>query len=465
MYSDGSSRRRQHLINGRRVRLSDLLDAQLLDADDELIFERPRLGEVHRATVTRRGRIRLEDGQEFMSPSGASDAVTKVATDGWYAWRVGPSGPFLHDLRRQLLEAVASKTPEDDEPQSTVVVRRYEGLNAARERAERGDPEELTVRDLIRRWGGQDRDRELTAEIEADLANHGLSTVPDFRAVGLDTVVRLEVLSTPEDVENVAAPAVPSAPSLAFHVPAVSPSDEESEDIGRTLGNLLPDKHRLVSVSPSASLDEAVTEMLLGDYSQVPVLSGTRDLRGAVTWQSIAIARQAGGDATLSDAVIPVRDFPYNTRLLDVLGVLWSEEFVFVRAHDKQVYGIVTAADVVRVYDDMATPFFLIGELDQELRRLIRNRFEIEDLQRVCVSGENLTSYDDMTMGDYLSVIRNPDCWAKIGWTLDRKVVGTHLDELRKIRNKVTHFNPDPISSADVDRLRNFLTVIRAFDR
>lgn len=67
----------------------------------------------------------------------------------------------------------------------------------------------------------------------------------------------------------------------------------------------------------------------------------------------------------------PARDFSYSTRLLDVLEVLLRDEFVFVRAHDKRVYGIVTTADVVRVYDSTATPFFLIGELDQELRRLI----------------------------------------------------------------------------------------------
>ena len=164
--------------------------------------------------------------------------------------------------------------------------------------------------------------------------------------------------------------------------------------------------------------------------------------------------------------MIPARDYPYDTRLLDVLDVLLKEEFVFVRSHDKRVYGIVTAADVVRVYDQMATPFFLIGEVDQELRRLIRSRFEIEDIQPVCAAGADLQSFDDMTMGDYLAVLRNGDCWEKLGWDLDRKVFGEHLDEIRKIRNKVTHFNnPDPIPPSDVNRLRNFLTVIRTFEK
>jgi hypothetical protein len=70
-----------------------------------------------------------------------------------------------------------------------------------------------------------------------------------------------------------------------------------------------------------------------------------------------------------------------------------------------------------------------------------------------------------MTMGDYLAVLRNRECWEKLGWDLDRRVFGEHLDEIRKIRNTVTHFNPDPISPPAVDRLRNFLNVVRAFDK
>lgn len=135
----------------------------------------------------------------------------------------------------------------------------------------------------------------------------------------------------------------------------------------------------------------------------------------------------------MNDALRPARDYPYDTRLLDVIDVLLKEEFVFVRSHDKRVYGIVTAADVVRVYDQTATPFFLIGEVDQELRKLISGRFEIEEIQAVCAAGAELQSFHHMTMGDYLAVLRNGDCWDKLGWDMDRKVFGEHLDEIRQV--------------------------------
>lgn len=97
---------------------------------------------------------------------------------------------------------------------------------------------------------------------------------------------------------------------------------------------------------------------------------------------------------------------------------------------------------------------------------MIRNRFEIEDVQRVCAAGTDLKSFGQMAMGDYLAVLQNPDCWHKLGWDLDRKVFAEHLDEIRDLRNKSTHFNDhDPIPPSEVDRLRNLLAVIRTFDK
>ncbi|MEV4519210.1 CBS domain-containing protein [Micromonospora tulbaghiae] len=472
--SDDTSRRKKLLINGRRVRVMDLVEAGLLSPGQELVFERPRIGEVYRAAVTQGGRIKVADGQEYSSPSRAAVEVSgAVAMDGWYTWRVGDNGPLLYQLRQQLLKSLASEVTADGPVDIDVegisaaidkALDRLAKLDAARERAEAGKPEELTVRDLLRRWGAQERDRDVVNQIEADLANHGLLTVPDFRAVSLDTVVALTVIPGPDEAAE--AETVPEKETHPRLIPPPTMADEEDgEEIGRTLGNLLPDDHRLISVLPSSTLNQAVTQMFMYDFSQVPVLSGERDLRGVVTWRSIAVARQTAPEITLNDAMISARDYPYDTRLLDVLDVLVKEEFVFVRSHDKRVYGIVTAADVVRVYNEMATPFFLIGEVDQELRRLIRNRFDIEEVRQVCAAGADLQSFDDMTMGDYLSVLRNGDHWDKLRWDLDRKIFGEHLDEIRKIRNKVTHFNnPDPISQADVSRLRNFLLVIRTFD-
>lgn len=347
--------RSSHLMNGRRVRLSDLVDAQLLTAGQELSFERRRAGEVHRAVVTDSGWIKLADGQEFDTPSGAATAITSGAIDGWNAWRVGPNGPYLAQLRRQLLESLATaSTPPGtaspgEESANEAAVRRFKYLNDAWQRAGAGTLIELTVRDLIRFWGLHERDRAANQQIEADLANHGLTSVPDFRAVNLDSTVRLVHPPSPDEDQ---APLTVDSRTSIIRTEVI---EEDSIDIGLTIGNLLPDDQSLVSVSPSATFEQAITTMLLNDFSQLAVLAGPRALRGAVTWKSIAHARHANSAATLSSAIVPARDFSYDTRLLDVLDTLQKEEFIFVRAYDGQVSGIITAADVVRTYD--ALPF------------------------------------------------------------------------------------------------------------
>ncbi len=92
-------------IDGRRVRLTDLLDAGLVPAGTPLIWERRRLGQEFRATFTDNGSIKLDDGRSFSSPSGAAMAAAGIPSyDGWYAWRVdSPDGKLLHDLRMDLL--------------------------------------------------------------------------------------------------------------------------------------------------------------------------------------------------------------------------------------------------------------------------------------------------------------------------------------------------------------------------
>jgi hypothetical protein len=91
-------------INGRRVRLSDLLEAGLVQPEQRLVWERPRLDQSYRATVTDAGTIRLEDGREFPSPSRAAMEAAQIpAYDGWYAWRLGEGGESLHELRVRMV--------------------------------------------------------------------------------------------------------------------------------------------------------------------------------------------------------------------------------------------------------------------------------------------------------------------------------------------------------------------------
>lgn len=205
--------------------------------------------------------------------------------------------------------------------------------------------------------------------------------------------------------------------------------------------------------------------MLLNDYSQLAVLSGPRTLRGAVTWQSIARARHANAKAGLAESIVPATEVRYDQDLLEILPTLVDKQFVFVRDQTNSVAGIVTTADVVLAYRDLATPFLLIGELDQLLRWLISRTVTIKDVVACCDGdgARRIESFDDLAFGDYLRVLEVPANWGKLGWALDRAVFVKRLDEIREIRNDIMHFNPDPPPPDAEDKLRNFVRLLKGF--
>lgn len=82
-------------------KLLPLLRAGLLEPDEELLWRRTQLGEVHRATVLATGCIRLEDGRIASSLSGACSALSNTSVDGWEEWRRASDDVRLDELRRR----------------------------------------------------------------------------------------------------------------------------------------------------------------------------------------------------------------------------------------------------------------------------------------------------------------------------------------------------------------------------
>jgi CBS domain-containing protein len=279
---------------------------------------------------------------------------------------------------------------------------------------------------------------------------HGLTTSPSFRKVTLDASVRL--------ISAQQAAKASLAPTTA--------QDEETDiHVGLTVGNLPSALGGLASVPPTSTFEQAITIMLLNDYSQLAVLASSHILRGAVTWKSVAQARHASPSATFADAIVRAHEVRYDQELVDVLPILEAADFVFVRNEENKVAGILTTADVAHKYGETATPFILIGEIDRLLRYVISRTVDLDDVRKLCdLDGRrNLRSFDDLTMGDYQRVLENPTTWDSLAWPLHRAAFIKRLAEIREIRNDVMHFNIDGVPQHDVDKLRNMLRLLREY--
>lgn len=464
-----STDRTRYLIEGRRVRLMDLVQANLLEPGTELEFHRPRVAEHHRATVLADGRLRLGDGRTYGSPSRAAGAATGGSIDGWYAWRVVETGELLANVRQRLLDEASQVGGSSAVAAgNSMALVRHDFLKQARDAATASHPLEISVRELIANWNAKTRGQVVTERIENDLDNHGLVTDPHFRKVGLDSRIALKEHAAEEDAaeEVESTELARAAVESSLQSTAASDSADPPDEVGITLGNIPSANRDVAAVKPGASYEESITLMLLNDYSQLAVMTTPpRGLKGAITWQSIAREKHTNPDSRLLDAVVPAEVFSFDTELIDVLPMLQAADFVFVKDAENRIAGIVTAADVVQAYGQLATPFFLIGELDQILRRLISDSFSIETIRPLCdeEGTRKLESYDDLTMGDYQRILQNGENWTSLGWPLDRRVFDSRLDDLRIARNDIMHFSPDPVPEEVVGQLRMMIRLLKRF--
>jgi hypothetical protein len=127
----GSTTSASYLLDGRRVMVSDLIDARLIEAGERTKWHRPRKDMTYWATVQEDGSFRLDDGRVFQSPSmAARSAAGMVSYDGWYAWTIPRLGDArLVDLRQQLIDAATKAQLETPAPE--VFSRPVEGSSVA----------------------------------------------------------------------------------------------------------------------------------------------------------------------------------------------------------------------------------------------------------------------------------------------------------------------------------------------
>ncbi len=233
--------------------------------------------------------------------------------------------------------------------------------------------------------------------------------------------------------------------------------DEPSHQISKLEHAGIPPQR----VPPDASLMQAITIMLTNNYSQVPVMPNEREVKGIVTWQSIGSRLAFGSGATtvreVMDRKVAVVDS--DTSIFEAIPILIETGYVLVRGLDGRIAGIVTSSDLSLQFQELAEPFLLLGEIENRIRSVIAERFELADLESVRDPNNpdtKIESVDDLNFGQYVRLLENPDKWTHADLKVDRKTFIKSLENVHRIRNAVMHFDPDSTTSDDLQSLRDF---------
>ena len=240
-----------------------------------------------------------------------------------------------------------------------------------------------------------------------------------------------------------------------------STSDWAREDPTYRISKLAPANQTVISIKPDGSLAEAVALLLLKNFSQLPVMSNEREVKGVITWASIgsrlALSKSPSGWAR--DFMEQHHEIRSNFSIFDAIPIIVTHQYVLVRGEDNKISGIITASDLSAQFQSLAEPFLLLGEIENLLRNLIAERFSPEDLAAIrdpSDSSRQIEGPDDLAFGEYLRLLENPDRWKQFSLAIDRVSFCKDLDGIRRIRNDVMHFDSDGVLPKELEQLRDF---------
>ena len=148
--------------------------------------------------------------------------------------------------------------------------------------------------------------------------------------------------------------------------------------------------------------------------------------------------------------------------LLRVIDLLREHDAVLVLGNDRALAGIVTSADIALEFGNLAGPFLLIGQIEDQLRWLVSRRLDVRvALERSgSVFPERSPNAEDLTMGNLQRILEHSDNWDMVGIAYDRESFCAELNVVRGIRNAVMHFREPPVGDP-FERLKKFASVVQ----
>jgi len=274
--------------------------------------------------------------------------------------------------------------------------------------------------------------------------------------------------------------------------------------------HLTHDQPTLITISPNATLQEAVALMIENDFSQLPIVEDGKPYGSPasfVTSSSIARALRYFGtplnDLRVRDAIIPARTVSADEDLFSKMDDLLDAYAVLVLHPDGTLAGIVTNYDTTQYFRRRAEDMLLVEDIETTLKDHVRVAFggdesdpngslqtainslssfvdNIRDdcrkafrkfcgMKSVAVTDTEIDEvvnkpfdgtksdrkFDDLTLNEYIQLARKEEAWATLGshFGVSDKAFLEMLEGVRKTRNKLMHFRPD-VTPVERDHLR-----------
>ncbi|MBG3876844.1 CBS domain-containing protein [Desulfovibrio oxamicus] len=223
------------------------------------------------------------------------------------------------------------------------------------------------------------------------------------------------------------------------------------------------------TISKNSTLQEAVTIMMMNDFSQLPVVSGERTVDGYVSWNTIGTALANGSTSKEIRNYIntDIKILHQDTQLLTAIKIICEHEFVVVQKNDKTLCGIITASDITSQFITITEPFLLLEQIENNVRQILNKKILLKDLKQSCSRDDNrpIDSIDDLNFGEYLRTMEDEKNWSKLNLQIDKTTFIKKLHKIREIRNDIMHFDPDGISPEQRTELQQMAQFLNSLNK
>ena len=338
-----------------------------------------------------------------------------------------------------------------------------ERLKEIAEQLENGNsPSPETVRIFIGWFGAQRRGYEIVRDIRKTLEGLGIQTKPNFNSAFIDSRITFVKKGADTEPEQKVTEGVPAAgESRGGGADTDILISGAANDPTYRIGKLESANLKPLSVLPDCLITEAITHMLVNDYSQLPVIINDRNVKGMISWKTLGSRLALEKNAIrVGECMEPVHEVSADASLFGVISQIVKFQSVLVRAQDRTITGIVTTSDLSVQFRQLSEPFLLLAEIENHIRGLIDGCFSADELAAAkdeSDSTRQVHSVASLTFGEHIRLLENPKNWNRIGLNVDRAVFTRELNKIRGIRNDVMHFDPDGISEDERATLRRFV--------
>lgn len=215
---------------------------------------------------------------------------------------------------------------------------------------------------------------------------------------------------------------------------------------------------KLIYVRKETQLQEAISLMLLNNFSQIPILSSKKDVYGLISWKSVGRALALGKNCkTVVDCYESVETINYDEPLFKAVKIVLEKEVVLVRDFKNEISGIVTATDIAQQFLILSEPFLLIEQIENFIRIILKDKLTYDDINKVLDLSKiekEIKHLSDLTFGHYVRIFENENLFNKIELKIDRVMLQKMLIHVNTVRNEVMHFSPEEMAEEDLIILR-----------